>query len=139
MQVPKYHIYIEYSEPDKSGIRFNVSHEELESNLRQILSHAGQPFWFMGRLLNPHKVTKAVVFWSYETADKLILPNQENLVATKDKKYLIESVLKGKVKGAYLCTEKFLVNDRKTTAPTQSRKVWSRGNAAKNFCCFRRR
>ena len=60
------------------------------------------------RLLNPLKVTKAVIFWSYEAADKLTLPNQENLVAAKDKKYLIDAVQKGKVKGAYLCTEKYL-------------------------------
>ena len=74
----------------------------------------------MGKLLNPQKVNKAVIFWSYETADKLTLPNQENLVAAKDKKYLLESILKGKVKGAYLCTEKFLSSTEKTLAPFQS-------------------
>ena len=79
----------------------------------------GQPFWFLGKLLNPTKVIKAVIFWSYQTADKLTLPNQENLVAAKDKKYLIESILKGKVKGAYLCTEKFLSPTEKTMTPTQ--------------------
>ncbi len=107
MQVPKYHIYIEYSEKEKSGIRFNVSHEEL---LRVFATPfaVGQPFWFMGRLLSPIKVIKAVLFWSYETADKLTLPNHESLVVVKDKKYLIESVLQNKVKGAYPCTEEFL-------------------------------
>jgi predicted nucleotide-binding protein len=79
----------------------------------------GQPFWFMGRLLNPHKVIKAVIFWSYQTAEKLTLPNQENLVAAKDKKYLIENIIKGKVKGTYLCTEKFLSPTEKTMTPTQ--------------------
>jgi hypothetical protein len=79
----------------------------------------GQPFWFLGKLLNPNKVTKVVIFWSYQTADKLKLPNQENLVAAKDKKYLIENILKGKVKGAYLCTEKFLSTTEKTTAPSK--------------------
>ena len=74
----------------------------------------------MGRLLNPIKVTKAVLFWSYETADKLTLPNQENLVAAKDKKYLIENIIKGKVKGAYLCTEKFLPPTEKIMSPNQS-------------------
>ncbi len=62
----------------------------------------------MGRLLNPIKVNKAVVFWSYETADKLKLTNGENLVVTKDKQYLIDCVQKCKAKGAYVCTEKFL-------------------------------
>ncbi len=113
---PKYHIYIEYSEPDKSGIRFNVPQEELVRTFSSPFT-CGQPFWFMGRLLNPKKVIKAVIFWSYETADKLTLPNQENLVAAKDKKYLIENILKGKVKGAYLCTEKFLSSTEKTIAP----------------------
>ncbi len=107
MPLPKYHIYVEYAEPEKSGFRFNLSQEELNRTFATPFTE-GKPFWFMGRLLNPLKVTKAVLFWSYETADKLKLPNQESLVAAKDKKYLIESILKGKVKGAYLCTEKFL-------------------------------
>ncbi len=76
----------------------------------------------MGKLLNPLKVNKAVLFWSYETADKLTLPNQENLVAAKDKKYLLESIIKGKVKGAYLCTEKFLSSTEEPLTPFQSTK-----------------
>jgi predicted nucleotide-binding protein len=115
---PKYHIYVEYSEPDKSGIRFNVPQEELVRTFSSPFT-MGQPFWFMGKLLNPHKVIKAVIFWSYQTADKLTLPNQENLVVAKDKKYVLENILKGKVKGAYLCTEKFLSSTEKTMASTQ--------------------
>ena len=115
---PKYHIYVEYVEADKSGIRFNVPQEELVRTFSSPYT-MGQPFWFLGKLLNPNKVTKVVIFWSYQTADKLKLPNQENLVAAKDKKYLIENILKGKVKGAYLCTEKFLSSTEKTTAPAK--------------------
>jgi predicted nucleotide-binding protein len=118
VQVPKYHIYLEYAEPEKSGVRFNISHEELVRTFSTPFN-AGQPFWFMGRLLNPIKVTKAVLFWSYETADKLILPNRDNLIAAKDKKYVIENIVKGKVKGAYVCTEKFLSLTDKTQTSTQ--------------------
>jgi predicted nucleotide-binding protein len=107
LSLPKYHVYVEYSEPDKSGIRFNISQEELNRTFAEPFK-AGQPFWFMGRLLNPFKVSKTVVFWSYETADKLKLPNGENLVVAKDKAALIEAVQTSKVKGAYICTEKFL-------------------------------
>ena len=114
---PKYHIYVEYAEPDKSGVRFNVPQEELVRTFSSPFS-MGQPFWFLGKLLNPTKVIKAVIFWSYQTADKLTLPNQENLVSAKDKKNLIENILKGKVKGAYLCTEKFLSSTEKIMAPT---------------------
>ena len=121
LPTPKYHIYIEYAEPDKSGIRFNVSQEELVRTFSTPFN-AGQPFWFMGRLLNPIKVTQAVLFWSYETADKLKLPNQESLVAAKDKKYLTENILKGKVKGAYLCTEKFLPPAQKSETATEPSK-----------------
>jgi hypothetical protein len=96
---PKYHIYVEYAEQDKSGIRFNVPQEELVRTFSSPFT-MGQPFWFLGKLLNPNKVIKAVIFWSYQTADKLTLPNQENLVAAKDKKCVIENILKGKVKGA---------------------------------------
>ncbi len=123
--MPKYHIYVEYAEPGKSGIRFNVPQEELVRTFSTSFT-AGQPFWFMGKLLNPLKVNKAVIFWSYETADKLTLPNQENLVAAKDKKYLLDSILKGKVKGAYLCTEKFLSSTEKTLDPFQSKSVSDR-------------
>jgi predicted nucleotide-binding protein len=119
LSLPKYHIYIEYAEPEKSGVRFNVSQEELDRTFATPFA-AGQPFWFMGRLLNPIKVTKVVVFWSNVTADKLSLPNQENLVAAKDKKFLIESIVKGKVKGAYVCTEKFLPSTEKNTSTNKS-------------------
>jgi predicted nucleotide-binding protein len=119
LPVPKYHIYVEYAEPDKTGVRFNVNQEELVRTFSTPYI-AGQSFWFLGRLLNPLKVTKTVIFWSYEAADKLKLPNQENLVAAKDKKYLIENILKGKVKGVYLCTEKFLALTENKFAPAQS-------------------
>jgi predicted nucleotide-binding protein len=119
LSLPKYHIYVEYAEKEKSGIRFNVSQEELCRTFATPFA-AGQPFWFMGRLLNPIKVTKAVLFWTYETADKLKLPNQENLAATKNKKSLIESIIKGKVKGVYVCTEKFLPSTEKNLPPGQS-------------------
>ena len=115
---PKYHICVEYAEPGKSGIRFNIPQEELVRTFSSPFT-MGQPFWFLGKLLNPTKVIKAVIFWSYQAADKLTLPNQENLVAAKDKKYLIENILKGKVKGAYLCTEKFLTSTEKTMFPAQ--------------------
>jgi predicted nucleotide-binding protein len=118
VQVPKYHIYIEYVESEKSGIRFNVPQEELVRTFSSPFT-MGQSFWFLGKLLNSSKVIKAVIFWSYLTADKLTLPNQENLVVNKDKKYLIENILKGKVKGAYLCTEKFLSPTEKAMASAQ--------------------
>jgi len=117
VQIPKYHIYIEYSEPDKSGFRFNVSRAELIGKIQEPFAN-GEPFWFMGRLLNPIKVTKIVIFWSYETADQLHLPNHESLTGSKDKKYLMDNVLKGKVKGVYLCTEEFVALTQKKSAQT---------------------
>lgn len=118
---PKYHIYIEYAEPDKSGFRFNISHAELVGAFQEPFAN-GEPFWFMGRLLNPIKVTKVIIFWSYENADQLRLPNNENLVIAKDKKYVIDNVLKGKVKGVYLCTEEFVAVTQKTSASTPQTK-----------------
>jgi len=67
-----------------------------------------------------------VLFWSNVTADKLSLPNQENLVAVKDKKYLIESIVNGKVKGTYVCTEKFLPSIQKYSSLSQSATLASR-------------
>ena len=115
VQTPKYHIYVEYSEPDKSGFRFNVSHAELVGAFSEAFAN-GESFWFIGRLLNPIKVAKVVIFWSYETADKLRLPNHENLIGAKDKKYVIDNILKGKVKGVYLCTEEFVSVTQKKSA-----------------------
>jgi predicted nucleotide-binding protein len=98
---------VEYLEAEKSGVRFNLTHEEL---LRTFVSpmNESKPFWLMGRLLNPNKVIEAVIFWSYEPADKLMLPNREALVAVRNKKYLVDNIIESKVKGAYACTEKFL-------------------------------
>ena len=115
VQTPKYHIYIEYSEPDKSGFRFNVSRAELIGAFQEPFANR-EPFWFMGRLLNPIRVVRIVIFWSYQTADQLYLPNHESLIAAKDKKYLIDNVLKGKVKGVYLCTEEFVAVTQKKSA-----------------------
>ena len=115
MPTPKYHIYLEYSETEKGGFRFNITQEELVRTFSEPFS-AGKPFWFLGRLLNPLKVTKTVLFWSYESANMLWLPNQETLIAAKDKKYVVDSIEKGKVKGAYLCTEKYLAKPQTVTA-----------------------
>jgi predicted nucleotide-binding protein len=117
VQTPKYHIYIEYSEADKSGFRFNITQEELQRTFT-LPYIEGKPFWFLGRLLNPIKVTKALIFWSYEKANELDLPTLENLVSAKDKKYMLECVERGKVKGAYLCTEKFLTKPNTVTKPS---------------------
>ncbi len=117
MQVPKYHIYIEYREPDKGGVRFNLSRAELVGSFAEPVAH-GESFWFMGHLLNPIKVTKIVIFWSYQTADKLHLPNRESLVSVKDKKYLIDNILKGRVIGAYVCTEEFVSVTNENSAQT---------------------
>jgi predicted nucleotide-binding protein len=114
---PKYHIYVEYAEPDKSGIRFNISRAEVVGSFAEPFAN-GDPFWLMGRLLNPVKVAKVVIFWSYETADQLRLPNHESLIVTKDKKYLIDNIQKGKVKGTYICTEEFVTVAPKSSAPT---------------------
>ena len=127
MPTPKYHVFIEYSEPDKSGFRFNVSYAELIGAIQEPFAH-GESFWFMGRLLNPIKVVKIVIFWSYETADKLYLPNCERLIAAKDKKYVIDSVLKGKVSGVYLCTEEFVdVTQKKSALPQAQPTVFTPG------------
>ena len=119
LQVPKYHIYIEYVEADKSGFRFNLPKEELVRTFTEPFNE-GKPFWFLGRLLTPQKVTRAEIFWSYEAADKIVLPNQENLVAAKNKTYLIDCIQESKVKGAYICTDKFLLGAQKTTQPAVS-------------------
>ncbi|MDR1992275.1 MAG: nucleotide-binding protein [Nitrososphaerota archaeon] len=115
---PKYHIYIEYSEPDKSGIRFNLTNAEIVGAFQEPFTN-GEPFWFIGRLLNPIKVVQVVIFWSYQTADQLRLPNQEQIVTTKDKKYLIDNILKGKIKGVYVCTEEFVATTQKQPPTTQ--------------------
>ena len=117
MPTPKYHIYIQYAEAEKSGFRFNITQEDLQRTFADPYAE-GKQFWHLGRLLNPVKVTKVVVFWSYDEANQLDLPTQESIVAAKDKKYVVESIEKGKVKGAYLCTDKFLVKPQIVAAPT---------------------
>lgn len=107
MSQPKYHVYLEYSEEDKSGIRFNIYREEL---IRTFVKpfNANKPFWFGGRLLSPSKVERAVIFWSTEDCNKLILPNGESVTSCKDRKQVVEEVCLGKVNGVHLCTENLI-------------------------------
>ncbi len=105
---PKYHIYLEYPfGKDTSGIRFNLSHEEL---IRTFVTPftAGKPFWFLGKLLDSAKVLNVTIFWSYEDAGTLVLPNREMVAGHPNKKFVMEKIAAGKVKGVLICTEKFL-------------------------------
>ena len=105
---PKYHVYLEYEgDSEKSGMRFNLSAEELDRTFLTPFK-ANKPFWFLGKLLTPTKVQKSIIFWSYEEGGTLVLPNREMVAGHKDKKYVMEKICAGKVKGVTVCTEKFL-------------------------------
>ena len=106
VNLPKFHVYLEYNK-EKPIMWFNFSEEEL---VRLFVTPymAGKSFLFRGRLLNPAKVQKAHIFWSAETADKLVLPNREEVANHPDKKFVMDYILRGKLKTVQLCTEKFL-------------------------------
>jgi predicted nucleotide-binding protein len=128
VNLPKYHIYIEYEKDrEKSGIRFNVPEEELVRTF-VIPFNEGQPFWFKGRLLNPAKVQKALLFWSYEDGSKLVLPNREEIVSHKDPKFVMENICAGKVKNVQICTEKFLTSPKKNVDAPSSATISSSTN-----------
>jgi hypothetical protein len=120
VSLPKYHVYIEYTkDPEKSNIRFNLSQEEL---VRTFLTpyKAGKPFLFCGRLLNPTKVDKVIIFWGMQDGGTLVLPNREMVAGHPNKKFVMEKICMGRVKGASVCTEKFLSSTEKkqeTTSP----------------------
>jgi len=104
----KYHVYIECADAkEKPAIRFNLTHEELDRTFVTPYS-AGKPFWFCGKLLTPVKVAKTIIFYSAESADKLVLPNREEVANHPDKKFVMDYILRGKVKAVTVCTEKFL-------------------------------
>jgi hypothetical protein len=105
---PKYHVYLEYDQNEaKSAFRLNFSEEELVRTFAWPYQ-AGKPFWFCGKLLIPSKVNKAIIFWSYEDGANLVLPNREMLAGHPNKKFVMEKILAGRVKGVQVCTEKFL-------------------------------
>jgi hypothetical protein len=105
---PKYHIYLEYeTDNEKTGIRFNQSEEELNRTFITPFV-AGKPFWFLGKLLLPSKVRNVTIFWSYEDGGTLVLPNREMIAGHPNKKFVMEKIAAGKVKGVTVCTEKFL-------------------------------
>ncbi|MCW4009404.1 MAG: hypothetical protein NWF05_02130 [Candidatus Bathyarchaeota archaeon] len=115
MSLPKYHLYIEYAQdPEKSGIRFNLSEEEL---VRTFVNpyETGKPFWFCGRLLKPAKVEKTIIFWSFEDGSTIVLPNREMVAGHPNKKFVMEKICAGRVKGVNICTDKFLKNNTDTT------------------------
>ncbi len=112
MVPPKYHVYLEYEhDRAKSLMRFNFSEEELVRTFVSPLK-AGKAFFLCGKLLIPAKVVKVVIFWSYEEGGALVLPNREMVAGHPDKKFVIEKISLGKVKGVAVCTEKFLPANR---------------------------
>jgi predicted nucleotide-binding protein len=125
----KYHIYIEYEKDwERSGIRFNAPEEELVRTFVTPFNES-QPFWFKGRLLNPAKVQKVILFWSYEDGSKLVLPNREEIVSHKDAKFVMENICAGKVKNVQICTEKFLTPPEKKINAQSSATASSASNA----------
>jgi hypothetical protein len=108
-----YHVYLEY-EGEKPNVRFNLPAEELVRTFVTPYTE-GKVFWFCGKLLEPAKVEKAIIFCSNETADKLVLPNREEVANHPDKKFVKDYILRGKVKGIWVCTEKFLTPTEKKT------------------------
>jgi hypothetical protein len=106
--MPKYHVYLEYAQdPGKSVIRFNFTEEEL---IRTFVTPytAGRPFLFCGRLHNPAKVDRVIIFWSFQDGGTLVLPNREMVAGHPNKKFAMEKICTGKLKGVIVCTEKFL-------------------------------
>jgi len=117
---PKYHVYVECEkDKDKTGLRFNLAEEELMRTF-VLPFNEGKPFWFCGKLLSPTKVDRAVIFWSSEDCNRLVLPSGEGIASCKDKKRVIEDVCLGKVVGVHLCTEKFLPQTVKAGAHSAS-------------------
>ena len=108
MSLPKYHVYLEYAQDfEKPAIRFNLSAEELDRTFVTPYRER-KPFWFCGRLLNPAKVAKVIIFWSCEDGGSLVLPNREAVAGHPDKKIVMEKICAGRVKGVSVCTAKFL-------------------------------
>ena len=63
----------------------------------------------MGRVMDPKKVQKVIIFWGYQDGGTLVLPNRETVGNHPNKKYVMEKICAGKVKGVEgVCTEKFL-------------------------------
>jgi predicted nucleotide-binding protein len=110
---PKYHVYVECEkDKEKTGIRFNLTEEELMRTF-VLPFNEGKPFWFGTKLLSPSKVDRAVIFWSSEDCNKLVLPSGEGVTSCKDKKLVIENICIGNVNGVHCCTEKFLLSTEK--------------------------
>jgi hypothetical protein len=104
----KYHVYVEYiDDKEKPGIRFNLTEEEV-GRLFAKPYLTGRPFMFCGRMVNPNKVQTVFIFNSQEDAIKLVLPNREEVANHPDKKFVVDYIKRGKVKGVQACTEKFL-------------------------------
>jgi hypothetical protein len=80
---PKYHVYIEHTkDKEEQGMRFNFSEEELDRTFLTPFK-AGKPFWYLGKLLDPAKVKKVIIFWGYEDGGTLVLPNREMVAGTR--------------------------------------------------------
>ena len=117
LTLPKYHIYLEYSkDPAKSAFRFNLTEEEV-GRLFVAPYKNGKAFLFCGRLLDPAKVDRVVIFWSLPDGGMIVLPNREMVAGHPNKAFCMERICAGKVKGVTVCTERFLPMKQKLEPP----------------------
>ncbi len=108
MKPLNFHVYLEYDKNEvNSAFRFNLSEEELVRTF-VLPFQAGKPFWFCGRLLQPQEVDRAVIFRSEADGGELVLPNREMVAGHPNKRFVMEKIMAGRVKGVQVCTEKFL-------------------------------
>jgi hypothetical protein len=119
LTLPKYHIYLEYAkDPQKSAFRFNLTEEEL-GRLFVVPYTSGKTFLFCGRLLDPSKVDRVIIFWSLQDGGTLVLPNREMVAGHPNKSFCMERICAGKVNGVSVCTERFLPAKPKTEPPSE--------------------
>lgn len=108
-----YHVYIGFT--DKKGKRIHsISYGYSEEHIRRNVANPyieNEQIFFGGDVINPSEIDTIHIFRSDEWQGKrLILPNGNNAMDEKDKAYMLECLVEGRVKGTFLCTEDFITS-----------------------------
>ncbi len=105
--MPQYHLFVECKDNSKGGIIWDI-HEERILNEVVTPFKENRPFLFSNSVIYPIEVKRLEIICSNVDFTDLVLPNQCYIFQIQGVDYIFESIFSGRVKDAYICTEKFL-------------------------------
>jgi len=110
-----FHVYIRHKIKDKAlhtVLLYDNSREFVEQRIA-IPYMKNETLMIGGRFVHPSDIDQILIFWSAESARKLILPNRKTLVDEEDLDYIRKCYTQGKLEGLFACTDDFITTPPK--------------------------